>query len=89
MKTRNIRRTLLTALLVSVMAVCNAQIFVLDDDEELSPRSGATGDVNNEWLVVPDQGVTIDQYNYTPVGSGVLLLAGLAGAYAFAKRRKD
>ena len=90
MKTRNIRRTLMTAMFVAVMSLCNAQIFITGDEdltESQSPR--AKGDPDQEWLIVPVQGETIDQYAYTPVGGGVLLLAGMAGAYAFAKRRKE
>ncbi len=89
MKTRNIRRTLMTAMFVAVMSLCNAQIFIKGgDEEELSTRSGDRGDANGEWIVVPTQGSTTDQYNFTPLGGGVLLLAGLAGAYAVAKRKK-
>ena len=89
MKTRNIRRTVLTALFVASMAVCNAQIFIKGgDEEELSTRLGDSGDANGEWIVGPTQGSTTDQYDYAPVGGGVLLLAGLVGAYAVAKRRK-
>lgn len=85
---KNIKRTLMTAALVAVMAVCNAQIFIKGGDEEELSNRAATGDQNNEWIVVPDQGLTIDQYNYNPVGTGVWVLAGLAGAYALARSRK-
>jgi LPXTG-motif cell wall-anchored protein len=37
--------------------------------------------------MVPSQDVNYDQF--TPVGGGVLLLAGLAGAYLVGKRRKE
>ena len=37
--------------------------------------------------MVPEQNVTYDQY--VPVGEGILLLAGLAGAYLVGKRKKE
>ena len=90
MKMKNIKTTLMTAALIFTMSVANAQVFLDENyDENTSPRSGTKGDANGDWLVVPTQGSTSDQYDFAPVGSGVLFLAGMAGAYAFAKRRKN
>ena len=73
-------------MLFMVCGMANAQIVVMDDEEEFSQRSSR--DASNVTILIPDQGLTIDQNAYAPVGEGVLLLAGLAGAYALAKRRK-
>lgn len=60
-----------------------SQVFIMDEGtnnrDELS--SG------NFTVMVPEQNVSYDQY--VPVGGGVLLLAGLAGAYLLGKRRKE
>ena len=88
MRKSMIKSIAITVVLVTmVVAPLTAQIFLQRDKGEIAPR-GAKGDANQEWIIVPVQGMDIDQYNFTPVGSGVVLLAGLAGAYAFAKRRK-
>ncbi len=80
--------SILAMLLFAALSPLRAQIFIENNDEELSPRSTSAGE---EFIVVPEQGVTIDQYqyNYTPAGSGILVLSFLAGAYAFAKRKRD
>ncbi len=77
----------LAILVFAALSPLRAQIFIENNDEELSPRSTSA---DEEWIVVPEQGVTIDQYqyNYTPAGSGILVLSFLAGAYALSKRKK-
>ena len=89
MKKSVIRIIAIAAVLVT-MAVdpLNAQIFLQKDRGDISPRATANGTTGKEWVIVPVQGLDIDQYAFTPTGSGALLLAGLAGAYGFAKRRK-
>ncbi len=59
-----------------------SQIFIMDDDVNNRGElpSGSFG------VMVPEQNVNYDQF--VPVDGGVLLLAGLAGAYLFGKRRK-
>jgi hypothetical protein len=72
------------------MAVCkqaSAQILIVDEDEfnqrtvsnpeQLAPVLGQ-GSNNDIW---PNE--------YTPLGSGMWLLAGLGGAYLIGKSRKD
>ena len=76
--------TIAIATMLSVPAM--AQVFM--DDEDLNQNRGEV--TPNEFgVMVPRTGVTYDQYKYTPVGEGILLLAGLAGAYLIGKRRKE
>ena len=73
----------ITAVLTLATAPAMAQVF-LDDEAAHSDRLG--NDAPN-YPYVPEQNVNYDQY--APVGGGVLLLAGLAGAYLVGKRRKE
>ena len=74
---------LLTALLLMVGSM-NAQVFIADDDFEGTMRLE-----DNEFvLFVPTQGHDGDQF-YAPLGSGLLLLTGMAGAYLLTKRKKQ
>ena len=75
---------LLTALLLSVGSM-KAQIFIADDEFEGVLRQGESEFV----LFVPVQGQDADQSMYTPIGSGLLLLSGMAGAYLLTKRKKQ
>lgn len=74
----------LATLLVAPLA---AQFLLQKQKSDISPRATKTGN-GHEWIIVPVQGNDIDQYNFTPISSGVLQLAGFTGAYAIAKRRK-
>ena len=59
-----------------------AQVFMLNENE--SQRDGSeTPDFN---IYNPDFGQGTDFY--APVGSGALLLAGLAGAYLLGKKKE-
>ena len=62
----------------------NAQIYIATEDESLNSEREGT----DVWFGggVPYQGGDLDQY--TPIGDGLLLLAGLAGAYLLGKKRK-
>ena len=74
---------LLTALLLMVGSM-NAQVFIADDEFEGTMRLEDEDFV----LFVPVQGHDGDQF-YAPVGSGLLLLTGMAGAYLLKKRKKQ
>ena len=76
--------TIAIATMLSVPAM--AQVFM--DDEDLNQNRGEMT-VDEFGVMVPRTGVTYDQYKYAPVGEGILLLAGLAGAYLIGKRRKE
>ena len=63
-----------------------AQIFIFDDDESSLRDVSSAEEVS---LIIPIEGSTDDQYGeYVPVGSGALLLAGLAGAYLIGKKKE-
>ena len=81
----NIRKHFTLAALLLCMASASAQVFTLDEDEfNNSLRHPApTGPL------VPFQGGDDDQSLFTPVGSGLALLAALGGAYLVGKRRKE
>ena len=61
-----------------------AQIFL--EESQANNRLGTETDLG----VIPQNGVTLDQTNelYTPLGSGVFVLAALGGAYLLGKKRK-
>ena len=71
----------LFAIIMLLVGNATAQVFILG--EESSPRSGT---LDPSGMVIPELGSTNDQY--LPLGSGVALLAGLAGAYLIGKKKK-
>ena len=77
-----------TVIITMVSAPLTAQVFLQKEKGDIAPRNTSGSNTGQEWIIVPIQGYDIDQYNFTPVGGGALLLAGFAGAYALAKRRK-
>ena len=72
---------LLTVLFMAVVPM-KAQVFIADDEFEGMMRLQESEYV----LVVPQLGTDADQF--TPIGNGLLLLAGLGGAYLLKKRKK-
>ena len=88
MKKRVISATAILAMLFGLMSMpqAQAQIF-LDEEGVQSTMRGATDNPN--LPNVPQLGVTNDQYDYTPLGSGVLALGLLGGAYLIGKKRKE
>lgn len=79
------KKRIVTIILAMFMAVmpAMAQVFIMEDDAALNGRAGDEGIVFN--VIQQDQGT--DQW--TPLGEGILLLSGLAGAYLLRKRRLD
>lgn len=71
----------LLAIIMLLVGNATAQIFCLED--EAIDRSGT---LDPSGMIVPELGSTNDQY--TPLGSGVALLIGLAGAYLLAKKKQ-
>ena len=71
------------AIATMFVAPAMAQVF-LDEDEYNANRSGNTA-MNIPNPAVYDSG----EDWYAPVGEGIVLLAGLAGAYLIGKRRKE
>ena len=82
------KKRILTIAAVLFLAVAPAmsQVFIMDDDE-WNKRNNR--DPEQIGVMVPMQDVDMDQWKITPIGEGVLVLAGLAGAYLLGKRRKD
>ena len=80
------KKLIMTITIATLMAVpAMAQIFL--DDEDLNNRAGSS---EVPGAIIPEQDVTYDQFQpYVPVGEGILLLAGLAGAYLVGKRKKE
>ena len=80
------KKLIMTIAIATLMAVpAMAQIFL--DDEDLNNRGNGASTIEGLGVMVPEQNVTYDQY--VPVGEGILLLAGLAGAYLVGKRKKE
>ena len=80
------KKLIMTIAIATVMAStpAMAQIF-LDDDDVNNRANGST----TMGAIIAEQDVDIDQFEpYVPVGEGIFLLAGLAGAYLVGKRRK-
>lgn len=77
---------IITALLIGCFKPLSAQIIYTEEDAGLNPRAQAQGDFN---VMVPMQGVSLDQWKITPLGNGFLLLAGMGGAYLLSKRKKS
>ena len=74
----------IATLLMLAAAPAMAQVFIMDEDEWNGNRVGKTS------MDVDLPGI----YNsgedwYTPVGEGIVVLAGLAGAYLLGKRKKE
>ena len=72
------------AALMLATAPAMAQVFIMDEDEY---NNGRVSDPAAFGVMVPEQDVTYDQY--LPLGEGIVVLAGLAGAYLLGKRRKE
>ena len=79
------KKIIAIAIATMMAAPAMAQIFLADED--LNNRSGSS---EVPGAIIPEQDVTYDQFQpYVPVGEGILLLAGLAGAYLVGKRKKE
>ena len=76
----------IAAALMMATAPAMAQVFIMEEDDYNGMRAGE----NSSQLSVDLPGI----YNsgedwFTPVGEGIFVLAGLAGAYLVGKRRKE
>ena len=76
--------TILLALFMGAVPTM-AQVFIMEDDESMSPRDPESAITFN--VIVASQDVANDQF--VPLGEGILLLSGLAGAYLLRKRKHD
>lgn len=73
------------ALSLGLIYAASAQVFMIDDDAN-NGRAGAGDEIS---VIVPIHGVEYDQTNYTPLGGGTLLLAGLGAAYLMRKKKQQ
>ena len=82
------RKSLLVIALMTLLTAgpVTAQIFL--DDESLSQR-GWLGQMDELGNIIPFHEVDFDQASYTPMGSGIMLLGLLGGAYLVGKKRKN
>ena len=76
---------IIIAMLLGCFKPLSAQIIYTQEDAGLNPRAQASGDIG---VMVPMQNVYMDQWKLAPVGNGLLLLAGMGGAYLLSKRSK-
>lgn len=82
---KNMKKTItivLTALMMAANLTSNAQIFIYDDEFEGTLRCES----DEYGLFIGFEGGDADMY--LPLGDGLLVLAGLGGAYLLTKRRK-
>lgn len=76
---------MIMATMLVMAAAASAQVFMVEGYGNEN-RAGQSSDVLDGFI--PLNAVEYDQGEYTSLGGGVLLLAGLAGAYLFGKNRK-
>ena len=79
------RNKVLVIALLLLLSVHPAKAQIFLDDESIIQRSWVSEELQLPF--VPVLGLTTDQY--VPLGSGIMLLTGLGGAYLLGKRRKD
>ena len=77
---------LLMLFVLLIPVTSKAQIYIMDEDEEINSLRTSTTDV---WFNggVPTQGGDDDQF--APLAEGLVLLMGLGGAYLLKKRKKE
>lgn len=86
MKNENTMKRVATILLFVLMLSISVSGQVFMTDNEFDNRLGYT---ESEGVIVPmSGGLQNDQTNYTPIGTGSMLLTVLGGAYLLCKRRK-
>lgn len=84
---RIVRKTMTLLVTMLIMAIpVRSQVFLTQEDLD-SERDGQWGDIG---LIVPIHLQDFDQAEpFTPVGSGIAVLAALGGAYLLGKRKKQ
>lgn len=75
-------------MLLTLSLSTQAQIFNTDD--EINPnRSYELNELNGEYGNILYHGLDMDQPNWVPIGSGVMLLATLGGSYLLKKKKEN
>ena len=80
----NKRIITIAAVLMMAVAPAMAQVFI--DDEDANSRAGTDDPsmyIDNPWFYSDGNDW------FVPVGEGIIMLAGLAGAYLIGKRKKE
>ena len=89
MKKRIISVMAVLAMLCGSTMMLKAQhIFNSDEEMEKSLR-GASGVIENDLTSVTAQEDVVSMDRYAPLGSGILVLGCLGGAYLIGKRKKE
>ena len=81
------KKKLIPIMAVLFLTVGNAFSQVIITDEDVN-HNRATRDAEEFGVMVPMQKFDGDQWKVAPLGSGILLLAGLGAAYLVRKRKK-
>ena len=76
------------AMLAALAFTCGAQAQIEFDDSDMNGLKGP-GAGSGSAEVWGSYDIDANIPPYAPVGSGILLLAGMAGSYALLSRRKD
>lgn len=76
---------IILAMLIGSTAPVKGQIIYTEEDHGTNLRQTTDGTFG---VMVPMQGADMDQWKIAPLGNGMLLLAGLGGAYLLSKKRK-
>lgn len=79
---QNMFRTIAVLLLMAMASTSQAQVFMMDGDENYREPEDPQVFIN----LPQGYGLGVDWY--TPVGDGIAVLAALGGAYLLGKRRK-
>ena len=76
----------MAAALMMATAPAMAQVFIMEEDDYNGKRQNTpSGQLSVDLPGIYDSG----EDWFTPVGEGIFVLAGLAGAYLVGKRRKE
>jgi len=75
----------ITAALFLSAGAAFSQVILTDEDFN---HNRAQKDAQEFGVMVPGQGLNMDQWKLAPLGNGVLLLAGLGAAYLLKKKKQ-
>ncbi len=74
----------LAAALILAVGPAIGQVIITEGDINHNRGEQSAEEVS---VMVPGQGMDVDQWKNAPLGNGVLLLAGLGAAYLLRKRK--
>ncbi len=80
-------KKLIMTIAIATMFVAPAMAQVFLDDEDMN--GNRTGENSSQLLINNPAVYDSGEDWYAPVGEGIVLLTGLAGAYLIGKRRKE